>query len=373
MSLPVAVLAIVALGGTARRLRFIVDAPPAPRPRRHGGDRHRRPARLDARRVKIPPTEQFGIIAQNYYWAWPIATFIGDGVVGSALRGPYRRLRQTPDREAIEAVALAGAVLTAVAAVPLLRPTNLLPETDHEWAVSRERRPPTDRPARRQPRRHGRSPAPVLIDLGAVRHVRYTLLTELQRRGIDFALQRRLDRPVALRPRALRRRHRRVPAHAARRPRGGAAAQHATPAGDGPRAHRRAGRPIGRARRRSSATRCATARSSSTTGAIELPRRRRPGAARPGARTPRTCRRATSPRSSDNWSRFDAVDVAAGHRAADLAEWDDARGRAVDDRMAIYLGRSRATGRPVRRRRPGRRVPQRWIATSTRRPRSHSF
>ena len=29
--------------------------------------------------VKIPPTEQFGIIAQNYYWIWPTATFHGHG------------------------------------------------------------------------------------------------------------------------------------------------------------------------------------------------------------------------------------------------------------------------------------------------------
>ena len=26
--------------------------------------------------IKIPPTEQFGIIAQNYYWAWPIGVAI---------------------------------------------------------------------------------------------------------------------------------------------------------------------------------------------------------------------------------------------------------------------------------------------------------
>ena len=42
--------------------------------------------------VKIPPTEQFGIIAQNYYWSWPIAVFLATTIVGSILRRPYRRL-----------------------------------------------------------------------------------------------------------------------------------------------------------------------------------------------------------------------------------------------------------------------------------------
>jgi hypothetical protein len=77
------------------------------------------------------------------------------------------------------------AAATALAAIPLLRPTNLLPETDHEWAVSRQlARPLLDE--------FGASldeldpSGPMLVDLGAVRHVRYTLLAELQRRGIDF-------------------------------------------------------------------------------------------------------------------------------------------------------------------------------------------
>jgi hypothetical protein len=67
----------------------------------------------------------------------------------------------------------------------LLRPTNLLPETDHEWAVSRQlARPLLDEFADSL---DTLDPAgPVLVDLGAVRHVRYTLLAELQRRGIDF-------------------------------------------------------------------------------------------------------------------------------------------------------------------------------------------
>jgi hypothetical protein len=135
--------------------------------------------------IKIPPTEQFGIIAQNYYWSWPIAVFAGTAVAGSVLRAPYRRWRRSAGDNASDVVVLAMAMATALAAIPLLRPTNLLPETDHEWAVSRQlARPLLDE--------FGASldeldpSGPVLVDLGAVRHVRYTLLAELQRRGIDF-------------------------------------------------------------------------------------------------------------------------------------------------------------------------------------------
>ena len=135
--------------------------------------------------IKIPPTEQFGIIAQNYYWSWPIAVFVGTALAGSVLRAPYRRWRRSAGDNASDVVVLAMATATALAAIPLLRPTNLLPETDHEWAVSRQlARPLLDK--------FGASldeldpSEPVLVDLGAVRHVRYTLLAELQRRGIDF-------------------------------------------------------------------------------------------------------------------------------------------------------------------------------------------
>ncbi len=38
--------------------------------------------------IKIPPTEQFGIIAQNYYWIWPIGVFIATTVAGSVLLVP---------------------------------------------------------------------------------------------------------------------------------------------------------------------------------------------------------------------------------------------------------------------------------------------
>ena len=135
--------------------------------------------------VKIPPTEQFGIIAQNYYWSWPIAVFLATTIAGSILRRPYRRLIARSGPQASGVLVLALATATALAAVPLLRPTNVLPETDHEWAVSRQlARPLLDDLGARLDEL--RLPGPVLIDLGAVRHVRYTLLAELQRRDIEF-------------------------------------------------------------------------------------------------------------------------------------------------------------------------------------------
>lgn len=133
--------------------------------------------------TKIPPTEQFGIIAQNYYWAWPIAMFLGTTVIGAALHGPISEFRATTSRPGRAIGALAALVVLAI--VPLLTPTNELPETDHEWDVSRHQaRPLMDQ--------FGESldgydfAGPVLVDLGSVRHVRYTMLTELQDRGIDF-------------------------------------------------------------------------------------------------------------------------------------------------------------------------------------------
>jgi hypothetical protein len=135
--------------------------------------------------IKIPPTEQFGIIAQNYYWIWPMALYQATAVAGSALRAPYRWLAGAAARDVPRVVVPAMAAATALAAIPLLRPTTYLPETDHEWAVSRQlARPLLDD--------LGASldeidlAGPVLIDLGDVRHVRYTLLAELQRRGVDF-------------------------------------------------------------------------------------------------------------------------------------------------------------------------------------------
>jgi hypothetical protein len=135
--------------------------------------------------AKIPPTEQFGIIAQNYYWAWPVAIFLGLTVAAAALRGPVSDLLRALAPRA-RAAAIAGFVaVVALGTIPLLNATNELPETDHEWRVSRFlARPLMDELG------DGLDAidftAPVLVDLGGVRHVRYTLLTELQRRDLDF-------------------------------------------------------------------------------------------------------------------------------------------------------------------------------------------
>lgn len=133
--------------------------------------------------TKIPPTEQFGIIAQNYYWVWPVVIFLGTTIIGAALQGPLTRLRTSTVRPDVVAAGMAGIVVLGI--VPLLTPTNQLPETDHEWDVARHQaRPLMDQ--------FGEAldgfdfDGPVLIDLGSVRHVRYTMLTELQERGIDF-------------------------------------------------------------------------------------------------------------------------------------------------------------------------------------------
>ncbi len=134
--------------------------------------------------AKIPPTAQFGIVAQNYYWLWPIGIFAATTLVGAALRGS---LRAVVDSGAVRRDVLQWGIagVTALACLPLLRPTNELPETSDEWSISRHfARPLMDE------LRSGLDDldiaAPVLVDLGAVPHVRYTLLAELQRRGIDF-------------------------------------------------------------------------------------------------------------------------------------------------------------------------------------------
>ena len=133
--------------------------------------------------TKIPPTEQFGIIAQNYYWVWPVVIFLGTAIIGAALRALMFQLRDAVVRP--DGLAFGVTALVVLGIVPLLAPTDLLPETDHEWNVSRlQARPLMDQ--------FGDSlddidfDGPVLVDLGSVRHVRYTMLTELQARGIDF-------------------------------------------------------------------------------------------------------------------------------------------------------------------------------------------
>lgn len=137
--------------------------------------------------VKIPPTEQFGVIAQNYYWAWPVGVFVAATVGGWALRAVLARARAaTPG--AGTAATWALAVATALGALALVPPVDRLPETAHEWGVSRRHaRPLLDSFGAALDDLGDRvRAAPVLVELGSVRHVRYTLLAELQARGIDF-------------------------------------------------------------------------------------------------------------------------------------------------------------------------------------------
>jgi len=138
--------------------------------------------------AKIPPTEQFGIIAQNYYWAWPVGIFASTALVAGAIdvlrASGGDRLRALP-RRAGDLVALAVTAAVVAAAVALLGPTNRLSETAEEWRVARHQaRPLLDRFGEAlddQP-----LAGPVLVDLGSSPYVRYTLLAELQRRDVDF-------------------------------------------------------------------------------------------------------------------------------------------------------------------------------------------
>jgi hypothetical protein len=283
--------------------------------------------------IKIPPTEQFGIIAQNYYWAWPIATFMMTAIIGSTLRGRYRALRPTSPRATAEAVALVGAALTALAAAPLLRPGSQLPETDHEWAVSRDvARPLLDQLGASLDARD--VTGPVLIDLGAVRHVRYTLLAELQRRGIDFVFSAgstdlsrfgrdRCDDGTAAYLLTLR---------------GGQGAVQlrssdallATAPG---LTAEQAARSAGLAARFGDALRDGSI--SVDTSAIEFLGGDVPAALDQVLASPDLPARRLATFLAD-WSRFGAVEIAADLDPP-FAEWEELERRAVDDRMAIYL------------------------------------
>ena len=160
-------------------------------------------------------------------------------------RGPYRRLRQRSGRERIEAVALAGAS-DGGGRGAAARPTNLLPETSHEWAVSRgvarplldqlgasldapaDHRAGADRPRSRPPR-----PLHAPRRAAAAPH--------------RIRVQRRQHGPVTLRQRPLRRRHRGYLLTFAAAP-GRCSCGAAMPCWrrSGPRPHRRAGRQVGR-------------------------------------------------------------------------------------------------------------------------------
>lgn len=135
---------------------------------------------------EIPPTEQFGIIAQNYYWAWPVGVFVATPIVGHAGAWLLRQAAATDTGASARPAApwLATAALAA-ATVPLYWPTNQLPETSHEWSIAHQQaRVLLDDFSAALDRYDVE--APVLVDLGAARHVRYTMLAELQERGIDF-------------------------------------------------------------------------------------------------------------------------------------------------------------------------------------------
>ncbi len=139
--------------------------------------------------AQIPPTEQFGIIAQNYYWAWPVGVFIASPIVGQGVSWLMGQLSATTHASPASGVGRAapwlGAVWIAAVAIPLYRPTNQLPETRHEWAVARTQAPELlDELDDSLDRYH--FDAPVLVDPGGSRHVRYTILAELQSHGIDF-------------------------------------------------------------------------------------------------------------------------------------------------------------------------------------------
>ena len=140
-SRPVAAVAVLALGvgGRARRRAAIVMH-----------RRHRGLAAMGDHRASSPSPAR--------WWRWSRShrpsssgssprTTTGSGrspcsmattIAGGALLAPYRRLAGSAAGNVPRAVVLAIAAATALAAIPLLRPTNLLPETDHEWAVSRQ-------------------------------------------------------------------------------------------------------------------------------------------------------------------------------------------------------------------------------------------
>ena len=283
--------------------------------------------------IKIPPTEQFGIIAQNYYWIWPIAVFMATTLIGSALLVPYRHLRESAGGGASAAFDVALAAMTALAAIPLLRPTNLLPETDHEWAVSLHlARPLLDELAASLDEL---DPAgPVLIDLGTVRHVRYTLLAELQRRRIDFVfapgstdLSRfghdRCDDGTATHLLTLR------GGSGAVQLRGSDALLATVPgltAAQADRSGELAAR-FGEALREGSVT--VDTEAIETFGG-EVPALLGQVVATPGMPARRLGE------FLGNWSRFGAVDVPSG-LAGELGEWQTLERSATEDRMAIYL------------------------------------
>jgi hypothetical protein len=137
--------------------------------------------------ARIPPTLQFGIVPYNYYWMWPIAIFATTAAV-AGVTALARHLRgAAPDRSRGRFLVM-GVAVSAILAVIAARPNNGLPETDDEPSaggrVGRELlgelRSSLDRLDVR---------GPVVIDLereSFANHFTYTMLAELQRRGVAF-------------------------------------------------------------------------------------------------------------------------------------------------------------------------------------------
>ena len=187
--------------------------------------------------IKIPPTEQFGIIAQNYYWAWPIAVFIITAVVGSAMRPLFRWFRDRVSRETQRCRALGDDGDHRVGGDPAAAADEPAPRDRPRVGRQPPARQATARRTRRQPRR-GRPRRP---RVGRSRGCPPRALHPARRTAAKrhrLRVRRRLHRPLPIRPRSLRRRHRSAPSHAARRFRCRAAAQRRFPTGDSAGDHR---------------------------------------------------------------------------------------------------------------------------------------
>ncbi len=131
---------------------------------------------------QIPPSE-FGIVAYNYYWMWPIGIFLSAAVVAAVLSVPvaFKHVRAP-------VLAPVAAIVCVLLALPVLRPGNYLPETaDEADAGDRVGRPLLEQFADSLDRLDVQGP--LVIDRTRETHtnyVPYTMLAELQRAGIDF-------------------------------------------------------------------------------------------------------------------------------------------------------------------------------------------
>jgi hypothetical protein len=135
----------------------------------------------------IPPTIQFGIVPYNYYWMWPIAIFAATAAVAGAVAAARHLTGAVSERARGPLLGIAVAACAVLAAIAV-RPIDGLPETEDEPSaggrVGRELlgelRSSLDRLDVR---------GPVVIDLereSFANHFTYTMLAELQRRGVGF-------------------------------------------------------------------------------------------------------------------------------------------------------------------------------------------